>query len=857
MPSFTFVSSLPASGEMGRRIRQADWSKTSVGARAAWPAALRVALEVALLSRIPCYIAWGSAHALFYNDAFAPMLGSKHPQALGMSVPEVWPDAWGDLRRIFEQARACQPFLVRNQHSPTAPDATAGTDFYTSSYVPLFKAPGIVGGVLCICIKTASDERAGGHADFDAERLRELLMTTPSFMNVLRGPEHILEIANERSLEMLGHRDGVGKPIRAAFPELEGQGYFDMLDRVYRTGQTLYTRQASIRFQRPDAPAPEEHIVDFVYQPIRGADGHVDGVFVHGTDVSDAVRANERRQSAFDALPQSIAVIDESGLILAVNRAWREYEQQDGAAADRGVEGVNYLEGCERASAGGDAICGRIAALIRDVVSRKRKTAEYLYPRDDMDDGRWFRVSIRAFNERSAPRIVLIREDVSEQRRHEQRIDHLATHDQLTGLPNRALLQHRIELAIEKVRGTGLGVALLFLDLDHFKRVNDLYGRDGGDEALRKVAATLRSVVRATDTVARLSGDEFVVLLGDVRDSQTTATVIARLISERLATALHVDHRDVPISASIGISLYPADGLTSDHLLRSADMAMHSAKAAGRHTSRFYSPDLGARAAQRVQLEADLREALASGQFRLVYQPQFNMLTGGIVGAEALIRWRHPTRGDVSPQEFIPLSEETGLIVDIGAWVLRTACREAANWLGRSLKRVAVNISAIQLQRGDFVDLVTDILDETGFDPRCLDLEITESMLLADKGDALARLKALREIGVSLTLDDFGTGYSNLGYLTRFPIDRLKIDRSFVQGLPNERSPASIVGAIVGLSRGLRLDLIAEGVETAEQASFLLEAGCEKAQGFFLSLPLPSEEMVELLAGAERSHDGG
>jgi diguanylate cyclase (GGDEF)-like protein len=398
-------------------------------------------------------------------------------------------------------------------------------------------------------------------------------------------------------------------------------------------------------------------------------------------------------------------------------------------------------------------------------------------------------------------------------------------------------------------------VALLFLDLDHFKRVNDLYGRDGGDEALRKVAATLRGVVRTTDTVARLSGDEFVVVLGDVRDSETTATVIARLISERLATALHVEHRDVPISASIGISLYPADGVTSDHLLRNADMAMHSAKAAGRHTSRFYSPDLGARAAERVQLEADLRDALAAGQFRLVYQPQFNMLTGGVIGAEALIRWRHPARGDVSPQQFIPLAEETGLIVDIGAWVLRTACREAAAWVARSPKRIAVNISAIQLHRGDFVDLVTDVLDETGLDPRRLDLEITESILLADKGDALTRLTALREIGITLTLDDFGTGYSNLGYLTRFPIDRLKIDRSFVQGLPNERSPASIVGAIIGLSRGLRLDLIAEGVETAEQASFLLEAGCEKAQGFFLSLPLPPEEMTELLAGAERGDD--
>ena len=335
-----------------------------------------------------------------------------------------------------------------------------------------------------------------------------------------------------------------------------------------------------------------------------------------------------------------------------------------------------------------------------------------------------------------------------------------------------------------------------------------------------------------------------------------TASRIADLISERLAAALQVDRRGVPISASIGISLYPTDGPTSDTLLKCAGTAMHCAKAGGRRTTRFYSPDLGRRVAERTELEVGLRDALEAGQFRLVYQPQVDMLTGKALGAEALIRWRHPSRGEIPPRDFIPLAEESGLIVDIGAWVLRTACREAQTWQAQAGVKVAVNVSAVQLRRSDFVELVAAILNETGLEPRLLDLEITENMVLSDDRAVFERLMALRALGVSLTLDDFGTGYSNLGYLTRFPIDRLKIDRSFVGGLPDDRNAASVVGAIVGLSRGLRLDLIAEGVETAEQAAFLLDAGCERAQGYLYSPPRPPEEIRDMLADVPRERGG-
>ena len=285
-------------------------------------------------------------------------------------------------------------------------------------------------------------------------------------------------------------------------------------------------------------------------------------------------------------------------------------------------------------------------------------------------------------------------------------------------------------------------------------------------------------------------------------------------------------------------------------------MAMQTAKADGRRATRLYSADIGARAVERARLEIDLRDALAAGEFRLVYQPQFNMRTGAVVGAEALLRWRHPTRGEVPPQAFIPLTEETGLIVEIGGWVLRTACRQAMRWRAGAPPRVAVNISAVQLKRRDFVATVVGALDEAGLDPARLDLEITEGVLLAEGDGALAQLESLRKIGISLTLDDFGTGYSNLSYLTRFPIDRLKIDRSFVHGLPDEQSPTSVVAAVIGLSRGLNLDLVAEGVETAEQASCLMAAGCDKAQGFLLSRPLPPEEMAALVAAAEEGRHG-
>ena len=464
MPSFTFVSNLPASGDMGRRIREQDWSKTSLGASASWPASLRAAIEIVLLARVPSYVVWGPNHQLLYNDAYAAILGSRHPRALGLPVADVWPESWEELRPAIEQARSGHPSFVRDRRHVVERGGISEAAYFTRSYVPLFEAPGVVGGVFCICLVTTPETTAKEKDTtlVDDARLKELLQQAPSFMTVLRGPDHVFEVANERWLEMLG-RDIIGKPIRAVLPELREQGYFDLLDRAYRTGDVLVARHASIRFQRRPGRDSEERIIDFFYQPIRAADGSVAGIFVHGTDVTDIVRTEERRQSTIDALPHQIAVIDTSGTIISVNRSWREQEQQNGTAADRGVEGVNYIEACDRSAAAGDAISARIADMIREVISRSRESAEHTYRRDDADRERWFRIAVRGFQALGEPCIVLTREDVTEQRRHEKRIAFLTTHDQLTGLANRALLRERIEQAIVQSQRTGLGLVLLLL----------------------------------------------------------------------------------------------------------------------------------------------------------------------------------------------------------------------------------------------------------------------------------------------------------------------------------------------------------------------------------------------------------
>jgi diguanylate cyclase (GGDEF)-like protein/PAS domain S-box-containing protein len=451
---------------------------------------------------------------------------------------------------------------------------------------------------------------------------------------------------------------------------------------------------------------------------------------------------------------------------------------------------------------------------------------------------------------------VIVFRDVSAAREMALRMAHSAEHDFLTGLPNRMLLNDRLGQAIAMAARHSTRVAVLFLDLDGFKRVNDSLGHPIGDRLLQSVAGRLAACVRASDTVSRQGGDEFVVLLPEAGQWEDAATVARRMLLA-VAETHTLDQRDLHITTSVGVSIYPDDGANAETLIRNADMAMYQAKENGRNGYQFFMPEMNVRAVERRSIEEGLRRALEQHEFVLHYQPKVNLATGAISGAEALIRWRHPTEGLVSPARFIPVAEESGLILQIGNWVLREACRQARAWADEGLPgmTIAVNVSAIELRDASFLEGLFRVLGETGLDPRNLEVEITESVLMRNAESAAAILLALRGRGVRVSVDDFGTGYSSLSYLQKFAVDALKIDQSFVSQIASAQDEASIVTAVISMSRSLKLRVIAEGVETLEQLAFLQAHDCDEAQGYFFSRPVPPQQFAELLRTGIRAAD--
>lgn len=428
---------------------------------------------------------------------------------------------------------------------------------------------------------------------------------------------------------------------------------------------------------------------------------------------------------------------------------------------------------------------------------------------------------------------VAVLRDVSARREAEDRVRHMALHDALTGLPNRALFRDRLDQAIAHTARTHSPFAVLACDLDRFKAINDSLGHPAGDALLRHVAERMRSVLRPYDTIARLGGDEFAVVLSYLDDACAAPCLAERLIAA-VGAPVHLDGQIVEVGISVGFTIATERDRDADELFKRADMALYEAKAGGRNTYRVFCPDVGARIATRGQLGLDMKEGVRRGEFHLVYQPVVDARTGAVVSLEALMRWRHPVRGEVSPGEFIPLAEENGLIVPLGAWALRQACREALTW--PETLRVGVNVSAVQF-RGGLEEAVLTALAETGLPANRLKLEVTESVLMQDGDAVIACLHRLRSLGVVVALDDFGTGYSSLGYLRRFPFDKIKIDRSFIRDIADPDA-AAIVRAVVSIGERLSMGIVAEGVETAEQLELVRREGCAQVQGFLFSRPL-------------------
>jgi diguanylate cyclase (GGDEF)-like protein/PAS domain S-box-containing protein len=562
----------------------------------------------------------------------------------------------------------------------------------------------------------------------------------------------------------------------------------------------------------------------------------------------EIARENESSSTMLDAIEEAVLRTDAHGDVRYLNRAgevmtgWRRAE-----AYGRPMAEVLRLIESSRAAAGQIVpITGKrelkttlemVDACVNCVLVRR--------------DGRELEVDCKLTLVRNEQgnvtgRVVSFR-DVSVARAAAVRMSHLAHHDALTKLPNRVLFNDRLTQAISLARRQSTQLAVMFIDLDRFKNINDSLGHEVGDQVLESVAGRLLACVRHSDTVSRLGGDEFIILLSPLEDG-ADAACSARKILSAVANPHIIDNRSLDVNVSIGVSTYPADGLTAESLVNRADNAMYEAKRSGRNSYRFFQPEMRAQLVERQSLESDLRYALRRDQFLLHYQPKFKLDNGEITGMEALIRWLHPQRGMILPADFVPIAEESGLILPIGQWVLREACRQAREWndLGLGVVPVAVNVSAAEFEAKDFLSGIRAALITTKVEPQNLELELTETVLMRDAEIALVKMISLKAMGVRLAIDDFGTGYSSFRYLQRFPSDALKLDQSFVQQISSGVHDTTILNAMIDLGKSLKQRVIAEGVETGAQLDFLRLHECDEGQGYYFSPPVPAEQAATL-----------
>ena len=552
----------------------------------------------------------------------------------------------------------------------------------------------------------------------------------------------------------------------------------------------------------------------------------------------DSLRESEARyHSLFRNSIDAILVLQPDGSILAANsEACRMLEYSEGELCKLGRERIF------------DAADTRVQALMDELARNGSARGEFRLLRKDGSQVP-VELSSATFKDRTGQLCAsMIIRDITERRRAEEHIEYLAYHDELTGIPNRAHFQREFDHAVAASQHHGLSCALMLVDLDRFKYINDTIGHQAGDQLLKQMAARLRACLRDSDIIARLGGDEFIILMQDAANMEAV-TAVADKILEVASRPLVIEDQEFLVTASIGISTYPGDGTDLQTLLKSSDLAMYRAKEGGKNGYRYFAPEMNVHSRQRMEIESALRGALDRQEFTLHFQPKIRLSTRTIAGMEALIRWNHPERGLLGPGSFIAIAEETGLIVPIGDWVMEEACRQAQAMreAGHRDLRVAVNLSARQLFDDELARRVADILDHTGFPAQNLELEITESMVMQDAEQAINLLTALHGTGVRIAIDDFGTGYSSLAYLKRFPIDCVKIDRSFIRDLPDNSDDIAITRSIIAMAHNMKLEIVAEGVETVEQLEFLQACGCEEIQGFLFSRPLPADAMARYL----------
>jgi diguanylate cyclase (GGDEF)-like protein/PAS domain S-box-containing protein len=716
---------------------------------------------------------------------------------------------------------------------------------------PVFEADGRFLGYRGVGTDVTAAKKAEEALTLERNLLRALIDHLPDYVHtknerrqyVLSNAEHLQLLRSHTEAEV------AGKTVFDYFPA-EIAELYDADDRqVLTTGQPILSR--------------EEPFVDGQGQrrwnlttkvPLRDLEGHTTGLVCISRDITSM-------KSVQDSLVESQAFLEHAMAVGEIG-TWASELGGDGrltwSTQTCAIFGIRREEF--------DGKVGTFYRMVyaedRDVVNLAVEQAvagQGIYQVDHRfvrGDGtvRW--VHERAEIVRDAAgkplRLVGVVQDITARKEAEEQLLRLAHYDKLTQLPNRTLFHDRLLQSLAHSRHAGLSVAVIFVDLDHFKLINDTLGHPAGDQLLKQVAHRLQEVLRTGDTVGRLGGDEFAVVLSDL-SAASDADVVAQKLMEALGQPCILDGREVFVTASAGITLFPADSEDPDTLLKYADAAMYRAKELGRGNYQFYRSEMNARSLERMSLEGHLRRALERDEFLLHYQPKIDLTSGAITGVEALLRWNHPDLGLVSPARFVPILEDNGLIIQVGEWVLRQACQRIKAWNadGIGLRMpVAVNLSGRQLQQADLHRRIERVVSDAGVDPQLIELEITESMLMRNPEHAIGILRYLKGLGMWLSMDDFGTGYSSLSNLKRFPVDRLKIERSFVRDIASDRDDAAISQSIIAMGHSLDLKVIAEGVETAEQLAFLKKADCDEAQGYYFSKPIPPDEIPRFVARA-------
>jgi diguanylate cyclase (GGDEF)-like protein len=627
--------------------------------------------------------------------------------------------------------------------------------------------------------------------------------------------------------------------VDAVMPNMDGFELCRELRRRPATQHIPILMATGLDDHNSIARAYEAGATDFIAKPLNWLVlNHRVRYILRGADALDDLRQNQERfQAALGNMSQGLCMFGADGRLIVANTRFRDTYQLDPASVVPGRLMIEVLQNSPLFVRQPNDLPNTVLAEHLAVAARRGSAVLT----QELADGR-----VVTINHEPMPNggFVDTFTDVTERRMAEARLAHMALHDPLTNLPNRTSFRQRLEEALHRT-ARGEPCAVLCVDLDQFKGVNDTLGHPVGDALLQCVTERMRAIMRRTDTVARLGGDEFAIVQSKIDQPGDTTILATRLLRE-FSAPFHVAGHHVVIGISIGIAIAPQDGADPDLLLKSADIALYQAKSDGGNRFRYFEPEMDALLQARRELELDLRGAIAAGEFELFFQPLVNLKKERISGFEALIRWRNPRRGLVSPADFIPLAEEIGLIIPIGEWVLETACRSAVTW-AEPLK-VAVNISAIQFKGGGLVETVTRVLQESGLDPARLELEITESVMIHDIDAALAMLHHLKDLGVGIVMDDFGTGYSSLSYLRSFPFDKIKIDQSFVRELGKKADCTAIIRAVTGMCDSLGITATVEGVETAQQLRLLQAESCTEIQGYLVSRPCPAHEVAGLIS---------